>query len=139
MNKRTNKRMAALLGAAALASTAFGASTPASATPPPYGHITLSVYAGEGTGGPLINQVELWCNSNGGSHPDPDAACAAVDKADGDFELLEGEPGPCTAEWMPVTAVADGYWHGGVTDIAFERSYGNRCALHRGTTPVFDF
>ncbi|MGW0658594.1 SSI family serine proteinase inhibitor [Streptodolium elevatio] len=139
MSKRTKTRTAALLGAAALAFTAFGASAPAAAIPPPYGHIVLSVYAGEGANGLLIDQVELWCNSNGGSHPDPDGACAAVDQADGDFGLLKGDPGPCTMDWRPVTAVAEGYWHGGVTDVAFERTYGNRCALHRGTTPVFDF
>lgn len=139
MSKRTNRRTAALLGAAALAFTAFGASAPAAAVPPPYGHIWLSVYAGEDVGGTLIDRVELWCNSDGGSHPDPDGACAAVDRADGDFDHLEGAPGPCTMEWMPVTAVAEGYWHGGVTDVAFQRTYGNRCALHRSTTPVFDF
>lgn len=139
MSKHGKKRMAALLGAAALAFTAFGATAPAQATPPPYGHIWLSIYKGEDASGEPLRKVELWCDPDMGSHPTPGTACAAIDAAEGDLSLLAGDPGACTLDWRPMTAVAEGYWHGGVTTVDFRRTYGNRCAMHRDTTPVFDF
>ncbi|MCF2527724.1 SSI family serine proteinase inhibitor [Yinghuangia soli] len=133
-----SRRTAALAGAAALAFTALGGAAPATATPPPYGHMFLSVYEGVGTEGERIGYAELWCNPNTGTHPDPDAACAALEAADGNPGMVAGDPGPCTMEYRPVTAVAKGYWGGGVWTISYTGAHGNRCALHRATTPVFD-
>jgi hypothetical protein len=129
------------VGAAALAFgvvAAVGAVAPAGATPPPYGHVLVTVYEGEDATGEPLASAELWCDPDAGSHPDPAAACAALEEADGDPDRLAGEPGPCTLEYVPVTATAEGYWHGGATPVTFERTYPNRCALHRETAPVFD-
>lgn len=130
-----------VIGAAALALGALAAAgsiAPAGATPPAYGRLALKVYEGEAPAGDPIASADLVCNPDTGTHPDPAAACAALERAAGDPAKLAGEPGPCTMEWVPVTVTAEGYWHGGATHVQFAHTYANRCDLHRGTTPVFD-
>ncbi|KQV21883.1 MULTISPECIES: SSI family serine proteinase inhibitor [unclassified Kitasatospora] len=71
-----------------------------------------------------------------GSHPDPDPACAALTEADGDLDRLAGLPGTaCAALYDPVTATAEGSWHG--IPVKWARTFGNSCALRAATTPVF--
>ncbi|WP_406279134.1 SSI family serine proteinase inhibitor [Embleya sp. NBC_00896] len=121
------------------AATMLGGVAPASATPPAYGHLYLTVYQGEDTDGDALGRVELWCDANGGTHPDPDGACGVLDAADGDPANVPGTSGACTMQYEPVTAVAEGYWWGGVRLVDFTETYGNRCALRFAKAPLFDF
>jgi hypothetical protein len=98
----------------------------------------LAVYRGEKPDpASLERKATLSCEPDGGTHPRPAEACDALRKADGDIDKLPGDPGPCTREFNPVTATAEGRWQGG--PVAFERTYGNPCELDRALTPVFDF
>ncbi|WP_280695559.1 SSI family serine proteinase inhibitor [Kitasatospora sp. GP82] len=79
---------------------------------------------------------DLTCNPNGDTHPDPDAACAALTAANGDFDRLAGDPKRiCPHLEDPVTATVYGDWNG--QQIIWQRTFPNRCYLSRATAPVF--
>jgi len=132
------RKLLAILGSAVLAGTMLAGTARAVTMPPPYGHVLLTIHQGETTSGPLLAEAELWCNSDGGTHPDPAAACAALGAAGGDPANIPPTPGFCTMQYDPVTAVAQGYWQGGVQTISFQQTYGNACVLHHAKTPLFD-
>lgn len=82
--------------------------------------------------------VELRCAPPGGSHPDPRAACEALDKADGDFAQLKApQTFACTMELRQVTAIAVGTWEG--ETVRWHQQFSNPCVLRAETGGVFDF
>lgn len=100
------------------------------------GFFTLSITSA--TTGELIARASLTCDPDGGSHPDPGAACEQLSKVDGRIEDIPEDPGPCTREFVPVILSAEGSWRGEAR--RFEREFGNRCVGIRGTGGVlFDF
>lgn len=104
----------------------------------PAGRLTLSTTDEAGTRRALAaTHARLTCHPTGGTHPRAGAACAALDRARGDFTRLPHEPAMCTQEYAPVTAEAHGTWRG--RPIHREVTYDNRCQLSAHTGAVFDF
>ena len=81
--------------------------------------------------------VLLTCEPDGGSHPRPAEACAALRTAFGDLNRLPDQGRVCTLQYDPVTAKAVGVWHG--HGVIFRKRYGNACILHSALDPVFQF
>ncbi|GAA1372021.1 SSI family serine proteinase inhibitor [Streptomyces beijiangensis] len=127
-------RIPVALAAAGL--VALAAAAPAAqAEPTPAQGLFLTVTGDENT---WIRGVLLQCPAGGPSHhPDAGAACAALDAAGGDLDVLAGDPHPCTREFAPVTVGATGTWHGRPT--AWHKTYANACMLQAATGPVFHF
>ncbi|MFJ9520738.1 SSI family serine proteinase inhibitor [Kitasatospora sp. NPDC101801] len=105
-------------------------------TRPDHSALLLTVGPGQLVG-PGATTTTLSCDGRpGGSHPDPVPACAALTEADGDLDRLTGRPGSaCAAVHAPVTATAEGSWHG--IPVKWARTFGNACALRAATAPVF--
>ncbi|MET7405051.1 SSI family serine proteinase inhibitor [Streptomyces parvulus] len=132
---------ARLLGAAAvsLASLAsLSAAHPAAAagavastgSVPAGDHLTVTVRdAGAGADGTF----ELYCNPGGGTHPDPEGACAAVERdtrwgQDAFAPVPEGSV--CTMQYGgPATAHVTGVWAGRPVDVTYDRRDG--CEISR--------
>ncbi|MFF5975584.1 subtilase-type protease inhibitor [Streptomyces sp. NPDC012769] len=97
--------------------------------------LVLTVGAGESPAtATALRAVTLTCAPTpGGTHPDPEAACAELAAADGDFDRLTVLPAdrPCTREWDPVTVTGDGVWQG--QRVSWEATYGNPCDFRART------
>jgi hypothetical protein len=145
-------RLPLLAGAAALAAlatlTGSGAADAAtepgdlrpSAVPPAKSdYLSITV---QGAGDPGRNRTySLFCHPAGGTHPQPQAACEAVDAARADDERARRAPaaGPfapvpseaiCTmVHGGPATARITGIWHGRSVNAHFDRS--NGCEMSR--------
>ncbi|MGX1883021.1 SSI family serine proteinase inhibitor [Streptomyces sp. NPDC055287] len=117
-----------------------GAALPARAAavpdePTPSRGLFLTVSGSEST---WIRGVLLECAPGpSGHHPDASAACAALGKANGDFDKLPGNPRACTKQYEPVTVSATGSWGGVPT--AWHKTYPNACVLDTATGAVFRF
>ncbi|MCW2917714.1 MAG: putative in inhibitor protein [Actinomycetia bacterium] len=81
--------------------------------------------------------VTLACEPDGGSHPRPAEACAALRAVDGHLDRLPGQNTVCTMQYDPVSANAIGTWRG--RKLVFKKMYGNACELHSALDPVFRF
>ncbi len=146
MSHLTRTPAARLLGAAALSLTGLVgtlcAAGPATAdadvpigapigVPAPTGdHLTVTVRdAGPGADG----TYELYCHPGGGSHPDPDGACAAVDRTTrwGEETFAPVPEGSlCTMQYGgPATAHVTGSWAGRPVDVTYDRRDG--CEISR--------
>lgn len=128
-------RVRAVLATAAL--LPLGAAVPAVAAPVPAPDrgILLTVSGSENT---WIRGLVLHCPPGPDDrHPDAAGACAALDEADGDFEVLAGDPHPCTYEYDPVTVTARGDRRGDAVD--WKHTFPNACVLDTATGPVFRF
>jgi len=129
-----------MIGVANIVSAAMLAGTlhaPAQPAWPAVAQLSLSVHQGQSPGGESIGAATLTCHPGGGSHPSPAAACAALDRAGGQPELVTGRNGVCPMIYNPVTAVAYGHW--GPRPVRFEKTYSNSCVLKDELTPVYDF
>ncbi|MGF1429203.1 SSI family serine proteinase inhibitor [Kitasatospora sp. LaBMicrA B282] len=127
-------RIRAALSALALAFLTVP--TPAQAQPADLGALLHLAVRNDTTG--ATERVDLLCAPDGGTHPDPAAACAAIAAADGDLDQLRGDPGVlCNNLYQPVTAFAHGFWFG--TTVAWSRHFANPCGLRTRTDPVFRF
>lgn len=74
----------------------------------------------------------------GGTHPDPAAACAEIAAAGGDFEKLRGQPERfCPMIYEPVTLAADGVWNG--QQVSYRQTFANQCQADNHSTTVFHF
>ncbi|MFG2999649.1 subtilase-type protease inhibitor [Streptomyces sp. NPDC048340] len=65
-----------------------------------------------------------------GTHPDPEAACAALNSTDGAFDRLLDSPNPdraCPMHYDPVTVTADGVWQG--SRVAWRYTFSNACVM----------
>ncbi|GGL98932.1 hypothetical protein GCM10010129_48300 [Streptomyces fumigatiscleroticus] len=76
---------------------------------------------------------ELHCHPSGGSHPAPDAACAALERITRwgtDAFASEPRDSVCTMQYGgPATAHVTGVWAGRPVDAAYDRS--NGCRIDR--------
>lgn len=126
----------ALLATGLLAATAAPAtgSDTVAAHHLPEGGFTLAV---EPEGGGVRTSVKLRC-PDGGTHPDPRAACADLAGVDGRVADIEPRSGICTRQYEPVTVSAYGLWRG--LPRAYKEQFANRCeAVHATGGNVFDF
>ncbi|MFH9733756.1 SSI family serine proteinase inhibitor [Streptomyces sp. NPDC017260] len=130
---------ARLLGAAALSVVTLASLAPlATAHPAAAGggearaadHLTITVRdAGAGADG----TYELYCHPHGGSHPDPDGACAVAERdtrwgQDTFAPVPQG--GVCTMQYGgPATAHVTGTWAGRTVDTTYDRRDG--CGISR--------
>jgi hypothetical protein len=87
------------------------------------------------TGRPVT--VLLACDPDGGSHPRPAEACAALRAVDGVINRLPNQGTICTLQYDTVIANAFGVWHG--RWLVFRKKYSNACQLHSALDPVFQF
>lgn len=122
------------------------------ATPPPAGgppddggqepdgpaaHFVLRITP-ETTASPAPAKATLACDPDGGTHPDPRAACEELRNVDGDFERLSPpEPYMCTLEIAPVRVEAIGYWNGERVD--YTETFDNPCIAAAETLGIFQF
>ncbi|MET9508406.1 SSI family serine proteinase inhibitor [Streptomyces flavidovirens] len=122
-----------LLALAGAALPARAAAVPGGPTPPHGLFLTVS-----GSGSTWIRGVVLQCVPRpAGPHPEASDACAALDRAKGDFDKLPGNPRACTKQYEPVTVSASGNWRGLPT--SWHKTYPNACVLDTATGPVFRF
>lgn len=84
-----------------------------------------------------LRYVSLDCRPEGGSHPDPEHACAVLEEAGGDFAAIAPGSGMCTLEYAPVRIAAHGHWNGG--SVEYAETHPNMCHAIRATQDVFDF
>ncbi|AXI76408.1 SSI family serine proteinase inhibitor [Peterkaempfera bronchialis] len=100
--------------------------------------LVLTLHSGESTSGRVQGSVVLECDPDGGSHPHPATACAALRAARGDLSAVRATRGVmCPMIYAPVTGEARGDW-GGRT-VRFTRTYGNRCSAAGESGGVFGF
>ncbi|MFG2680767.1 SSI family serine proteinase inhibitor [Streptomyces sp. NPDC048392] len=136
MFQATRTPAARLLGAAALSAAALAsvcAAHPAAAVDPavPDGdHLTVTVRdAGADTDG----TYELYCHPGGGDHPDPEGACAVVERDTRwgeDVFAPVPEGSVCTMQYGgPATAHVTGTWAGRPVDVTYDRRDG--CEISR--------
>lgn len=105
-------------------------------TAKPQTSFTLSITSAA-SGEPIANS-SLSCSPDGGSHPNPVAACEQLSKVDGRIEGIPEDPGPCTQEFNPVIVSASGTWNG--EPRHYKQEFSNRCVAVRATGGViFDF
>lgn len=81
----------------------------------------------------------LRCGSNGdgGTHVLAAQACDDLRAVDGNLQEMVYQDGPCTLEYMPVTATAVGLWEG--RRVLYQDTFSNRCDMLRATGDVFRF
>ncbi|MFJ6074691.1 SSI family serine proteinase inhibitor [Streptomyces sp. NPDC093065] len=133
---------ARLLGAAALSAAALAsvcAAHPAAAAPgtPAGDHLTVTVRdAGPGMDG----TYELSCHPADGHHPDPEGACAVVERdtrwgRDTFAPVPEGSV--CTMQYGgPATAHVTGVWAGRPVDATYDRRNGCEISRWDGMVPL---
>ncbi|MGW7316448.1 subtilase-type protease inhibitor [Streptomyces sp. NPDC054854] len=66
-----------------------------------------------------------------GTHPDPAAACGALNATGGALDRLLAAPDPeraCPMHYDPVTVTADGVWQG--SRVAWKHTFSNSCAMN---------
>ncbi|MEW2614265.1 SSI family serine proteinase inhibitor [Streptomyces sp. NPDC047880] len=93
-------------------------------------HLTVTV---RNAGGGADGMFELYCDPDGGSHPDPDGACAALERDTRwgqDLFAPAPEGGFCTMQYGgPATAHVTGTWAGRPVDATYDRRDG--CQISR--------
>jgi Subtilisin inhibitor-like len=124
-----------LLVPAALLALVAGAGTAQAAPGSP--SFILTIHNGEDVSGPVLAQVTLTCEPPGGTHPNPVAACRALQSVGYDFSLLPPARGQfCPEIFQPVTVEAKAPT--GLKDL-FVKTYPNRCFAAVDTDDVFAF
>ncbi|MDA0567204.1 subtilase-type protease inhibitor [Streptomonospora sp. S1-112] len=128
-----NRRTAAVLALAAGLAAAAG-SAPAQAAPEPRSHLDLTVERGDAG---ARSSTTLDCHPAGGSHPSADQACAALERAGGDFDQLgqTRHQQVCTMQYDPVRLSAAGTWEG--KPVEWAMTFGNPCEAKGATDGVF--
>lgn len=120
------------------AGAAGGAGAAAQPVPPapPHGRILLTV-GGRDRDGAWLRWVELVCPGESREHPRARDACRELAPVRGEIRRLERADRPCTREYDPVTATANGHW--GDRPIAWHETFGNACELRARTGSAFAF
>jgi hypothetical protein len=96
------------------------------------GSFALSITSADS--GELIASASLTCPPDGGSHPNPAAACEQLSQADGWIEGIPEDPGVCTREFAPVIVTALGAWNG--EPRYYKQEFSNKCVAVRATGGV---
>lgn len=87
--------------------------------------------------GGVAHSVTLTCPA-GGTHPNPQGACEALDAANGNIGSVPAKAGQmCPHIVRPVTASASGTYQG--RPESYMRTFNNQCELNRATNPIFAF
>jgi hypothetical protein len=114
--------------------TVASAGTGSTAGPrPPAATLYLTIATDLG----LTADASLTCAPAGGRHPHPARACRDLARAAGDLDRLPARPLVCTMVYRPVTAAADGTWHGNA--VRWQRTFPNSCLMRAATGAVFRF
>jgi hypothetical protein len=101
--------------------------TPAASSAAPQTSLTIAVDAGDGE--PPVEST-LACEPAGGTHPDPEAACAALAELDAEAFRPVAADQMCTQiHGEPETATVRGTWRGAPVDASFSRHDG--CEIAR--------
>ncbi|MEU9235980.1 subtilase-type protease inhibitor [Streptomyces subrutilus] len=99
-----------------------------------------------GTGAPtdtVLRAATLSCAYTAeGTHPDPRAACDALNATDGELNRLLADPNPgqvCPTYFDPVTVTADGVLLG--RRVAWQHTFSNACVMSAALNgnPVYAF
>ncbi|MEU9056458.1 subtilase-type protease inhibitor [Streptomyces sp. NPDC048384] len=129
----------AVVSTVALSANPAGASEPRSLYAP--SALVLTVGQGQSAATSTVERaVTLTCKPTaGGTHPAAAAACADLERAQGQpARTLNEEPGrACPQIYAPVTVTADGVWEG--RRLSFERTFANRCMAQSRVTSLFGF
>ncbi|MEV3993863.1 subtilase-type protease inhibitor [Streptomyces sp. NPDC049837] len=92
--------------------------------------VVLAVAQGE-DGATVLKASTLSCAPTAqGTHPNPQAACAALAATSGNLDTLLATPDPnraCPMHYDPVTVTADGVWQG--SRISWKHTFSNACAM----------
>ncbi|MET8327550.1 SSI family serine proteinase inhibitor [Streptomyces sp. NPDC005181] len=126
------------LAAASLTAAALAA--PVLMSPPAHAEsrgaiLFLTVSGSDNT---WIRGIGLQCPASSQSiYPKAAQACAALDKAEGDFNRLPGNPQLCPMIYDPVTVTAHGTYNG--HRVNWQRTYPSACAMEAAAGPVFGF
>ncbi|MGW6940747.1 SSI family serine proteinase inhibitor [Streptomyces xanthophaeus] len=79
----------------------------------------------------VVRATTLSCAPSAqGTHPDPAAACAALNATDGAFDGLLAAPDAnraCPMHYDPVTVMAEGVWQG--SRVAWKHTFSNACTM----------
>lgn len=122
-------RIAAVSAAALL--TLAGASGVAQAQPSSLYAPSAVVLTVAEDGGTVVRASTLSCAPTPrGTHPDPQAACAELAAAAGDFGTLLSSPDPdrvCPMHYDPVTVTVDGVWQG--SRVSWKHTFSNACLM----------
>ncbi|KJK57119.1 SSI family serine proteinase inhibitor [Saccharothrix sp. ST-888] len=130
------RRLVAFAAVAVVAVTTLSIAPAPAPAAPADSNTFLQLFVVHDADDALQEVYNLTCNPDGGTHPHPDAACAALSAAKGEFDRLAGKPRLiCPAVEDPVTATAYGDWNG--QQVTWQKSFPNVCYLHRATSPVF--
>jgi len=87
--------------------------------------------------GSTARTYTLRCDPTGGDHPDPEAACAALDRAARAFAPVPKEQ-LCTQTYGgPQTAAIEGTWRGTMVSATFDRTDGCEIARWDSLAAVF--
>lgn len=124
--------------AAALAAAALLLPAPAHAAEHTRSDLVLTWTRYNAVGQPL-HLGTLHCSTSPatGQHPDPVAACAALEDADGEPGNLADDGRICTRQYDPVGAAIVGTWEG--REVWWSGSYANACEMARYTDGVMAF
>ncbi|MER7465359.1 subtilase-type protease inhibitor [Streptomyces sp. NPDC097981] len=83
------------------------------------------------TAGTVLRAATLSCiPSAQGTHPDPKAACTALNSTGGTFDRLLAAPDvnrACPMHYAPVTVTADGIWQG--SRVSWKHTFANSCTM----------
>jgi Subtilisin inhibitor-like len=118
---------AAVLGGVAILAAACGGQSghAPGAGPKPQSSLTISVAAAHGA----PRHWTLTCGPAGGTHPDPQAACAALADAKDPFAPVSGTTMCPMIPASPQTASISGTWDGKKISASYTRT--NGCAAER--------
>lgn len=86
--------------------------------------------------GDTVYTASLTCPP-GGTHKDPEAACAALEDADGDIGAIEPDDTVCPAVSEPVWVAVTGDWGG--ERVEWAERFANLCQAKSETAGVIDF
>ncbi|MFJ9648889.1 subtilase-type protease inhibitor [Streptomyces sp. NPDC101206] len=97
--------------------------------------VVLTITQGDDAGtGTVLRATVLNCAYTAeGTHPDPRAACDALNATDGELNRLVATQTPdraCPLHYDPVTITADGVWRG--SRLAWKHTFSNGCAMSAG-------
>ncbi|GGZ88742.1 subtilase-type protease inhibitor [Streptomyces subrutilus] len=125
-------RIAAVSAAALLClagATGMAEARPASLYAP--SAMVFTVAQGDAGAATVVRASTLSCAPTAqGTHPSPQAACAALSSTGGSFDRLLATPDSdraCPMHYAPVTVTADGVWQG--ARVAWTHTFSNSCAM----------